>query len=62
MKDILETMINVQAQCELNFTGICEGTATEYDVHPTGMALGEADEWMSLWFCLPCAEQAAWDS
>lgn len=61
MKDILETMINVQAECEIGYSG-CEGIAAEHGVHPTGVALGEENSWVSLWYCFPCAWEAARDS
>lgn len=61
MSDMLETMYAVQAECELGYPA-CEGIATEHDVHPTGVALGDEDSWLSLWYCLPCAEEAAWES
>jgi hypothetical protein len=59
---ILVDMVTTPApQCELGYPGICEGQAAEHGEHPTGQALGE-DGWTHVWYCWPCAEQAALDS
>ncbi|MER0477057.1 hypothetical protein ABR737_01560 [Streptomyces sp. Edi2] len=52
----LEAMLSTAPECEIGHT-CCEGTATERDIHPTGAALGE--DWLVVWYCLPCAWQAA---
>lgn len=57
----LMDMIGTSPVCELGYTG-CEGIAVEHGVHPTGVALGEEDEWMIVWYCYPCAWSAAQDS
>lgn len=58
--DTLNDMVNTPATCDLGYDG-CEVTAYTFDTHPTGDALGE-DGWESVWFCSPCAVQAALDS
>ncbi|MFF8786945.1 hypothetical protein [Streptomyces sp. NPDC015125] len=58
--DILEAILSAAPQCELDYAA-CERTATERGQHPTGEALGETD-WPEIWYCLPCAWQAARDS
>ncbi|MFM9452513.1 hypothetical protein [Streptomyces europaeiscabiei] len=57
----LNDMVSTVAECEIGYPG-CEGTATERDVHPTGVALGEPDSWLEVWYCGSCAWEAARDS
>jgi hypothetical protein len=57
----LNDMIETKPECELGYTGVCEGTAAERGYHPTGEALGE-DGWEDVWYCFPCAWEAARDS
>lgn len=63
MSDDLEKMLTVTAECEVSYPGVCEGTATEHDVHPYAAALGDVDEDTAvIWYCLPCAWELARDS
>lgn len=58
---ILDGMIAAPAQCEIGLPG-CEGAAVEYGVHPTGVALGEEEDWGSVWYCGSCAWEASRDA
>jgi hypothetical protein len=57
----LTDMLSTVAECEIGYSG-CEGTAIERDVHPTGVALGEPNDWLEVWYCGSCAWEAARDS
>jgi hypothetical protein len=58
---LLNEMINTKPECELGYS-VCEGIATEHDTHPTGVALGDEDSWLTVWFCSPCGWEAMRDS
>jgi hypothetical protein len=57
----LTDMVSTVAECEINYPG-CEGEAFDRGEHPTGVALGEPDSYLEVWYCGSCAWEAARDS
>lgn len=58
----LENMLTTPARCELGYSLLCEGLAWDHGAHPTMVALGQENEAAHVWYCSPCAVQAARDS